>query len=309
MKRGEKGRRGESGRKETSENEKKLLIGFIGQGFIGKNYADDFENRGYTVVRYARGVEFAKNKTKIAECDIVFVAVPTPSTPNGFDYSIVESVLPLVGKGKSAVIKSTLLPGTTEELQKKFPNVYIFHSPEFLREASAAYDAAHPDRNIIGIPKDTALYRRKAQEVMDILPRAPFERVMNVRDAELVKYGGNCFLYFKVIFANFLYDVATECGLDWKTVKEAIAADPRIGASHLEPIHASGHSAGKVGRGAGGHCFIKDFAAFSRLYNEKVRDPKGARVLEAVRDKNIALLTESGKDVDLLQAVYGEQKA
>ena len=284
---------------------KKPLIGFIGQGFIGKNYADDFENRGYTVVRYARGKEFAENKARLKECDIVFVAVPTPSTPQGFNYSIVESVLSLVGKGKTAVIKSTVLPGTTETLQKKFPGIFIFHSPEFLREARAAYDAAHPDRNIIGIPKDTVVYRKKAREVMAVLPRAPFERIMHVRDAELVKYGSNCFLYVKVIFANLLYDLAQVSGLEWEAVRDGIAADPRIGASHIEPIHASGHTADKPGRGAGGHCFIKDFAAFSRLYKEKVRDPAGQRVLDALRDKNSALLTESGKDVDLLEGVYG----
>lgn len=290
--------------KKTSKS-KRPLIGFIGQGFIGKNYADDFENRRYTVVRYARSPKFAENRDKIQQCDIVFIAVPTPSTPKGFDYSIVESVLPLVGKGKTAVIKSTVLPGTTEKLQKKFPRIVVFHSPEFLAEATAAYDAAHPNRNIVGIPTTMALYRRKAEEVLSVLPRAPFERIMSVRNAELVKYGGNCFLYFKVIFANLLYDVATKCGLDWNTVKEAVAADPRIGASHMEPIHASGHTAGKRGRGAGGHCFIKDFAAFSRLYEEMLRDPLGRRVLEAVRDKNIALLRESGKDLDLLEGVYG----
>lgn len=311
MQKGKKGKwekreKGGKGEKTLNFVRGKPLIGFIGQGFIGKNYADDFENRGYTVVRYARGPEFAKNRDKIKECDIVFIAVPTPSTPEGFDYSIVESVLSLVGKGKIVVIKSTVLPGTTETLQKKFPDIFVFHSPEFLAEATARYDAAHPNRNIVGIPKDTALYRRKAQEVLAVLPRAPFERTMQVRDAELVKYGGNCFLYFKVIFANLLYDVATKCGIDWKTVKEAIAADPRIGSSHMEPMHASGHAGGTVGRGAGGHCFIKDFAAFSRLYEEKVRDPFGKRVLEAVRDKNTALLKESGKDVDLLLGVYGK---
>lgn len=304
MKKGEKGKRGERGRKEGNGNAKKPLIGFIGQGFIGKNYADDFENRGYTVVRYARNPKFARNRERLKECDIVFIAVPTPSTPDGFDYSIVEAVLPLVGEGKTAVIKSTILPGTTETLQKKFPDLFVFHSPEFLREANAAYDAAHPDRNIIGMPRDTAEYQRRAKTVLAVLPHAPFERVMHVRDAELVKYGSNCFLYFKVIFVNLLYDLAAAGGLDWKSVRDAIAADPRIGVSHMEPIHASGHAQDKPGRGAGGHCFIKDFAAFSRLYEQLVGDPLGMAMLRALRDKNSDLLVRSGKDIDLLSAVY-----
>ena len=54
------------------------LIGFIGQGWIGKNYADDFETRGYRIVRYAKEEPHSHNREKIGGCDIVFIAVPTP---------------------------------------------------------------------------------------------------------------------------------------------------------------------------------------------------------------------------------------
>ncbi|MEY3784652.1 MAG: hypothetical protein RLZZ230_974, partial [Candidatus Parcubacteria bacterium] len=52
-----------------------MKIGFIGQGFIGKSYADDFENRGFEVVRYALEELYINNKELIKDCDIVFVAV------------------------------------------------------------------------------------------------------------------------------------------------------------------------------------------------------------------------------------------
>ena len=54
-----------------------MKIGFIGQGFVGKNIANDFERRGHTVVRYALEPEYCANRDLIAECEIVFVAVPT----------------------------------------------------------------------------------------------------------------------------------------------------------------------------------------------------------------------------------------
>ena len=104
----------------------KQKIGFIGQGWIGKNYANDFEQRGLNVVRYALEEEYKGNIEKIKECDIVFIAVPTPTTQKGFDYSIVEKSLELVGEGKTAIIKSTILPGTTDTLQKKFPKIFVF---------------------------------------------------------------------------------------------------------------------------------------------------------------------------------------
>lgn len=278
----------------------KPLIGFIGQGFIGKNYADDFEARGYSIVRYSLEEPHVNNKEKIAGCDIVFIAVPTPTTPKGFDYSIVQNALSLVGKGKIAVIKSTMIPGTTDILQKENTDIFVFHSPEFLREVSAAYDAAHPDRNIIGIPMDTDEYREKANSVISILPTAPYVKICTARDAEFIKYGGNNFFYVKVVYMNLLYDLAQKVGCDWNTVRDGMIADPRIGPSHMNPVHDSG-------RGAGGHCFIKDFAAFANAYEKLVGDIEGVKALRAFEEKNIKLLKDSKKDSELLEGVYGKE--
>src|SRR5262245_24485252 len=109
-----------------------MRIGFIGQGFVGKNIANDFEQRGNTVVRYALEPEYALNRRFISDCEVVFIAVPTPTTPSGFDYSIVEEAIQLVGTGKIAVIKSTLLPGTTKKIQDAHQDKVVLFSPEFL---------------------------------------------------------------------------------------------------------------------------------------------------------------------------------
>ena len=275
-----------------------MKIGFIGQGWIGKNYADDFERRGFDVVRYAIEKPYVKNKDAIADCDIVFIAVPTPTTPKGFDFSIVRSILKLIGKGKTAVVKSTLLPGTTEVLQKEYPEIYVVHSPEFLTEMTAAYDAANPLRNIIGLPINNKDFQRKAKEVLTVLPKATFELICYSREAEMIKYAGNCFLFTKVVFMNMLFDLSQKLNCDWHTIRDAMVADPRIGKSHMDPLHQSG-------RGAGGHCFIKDFAAFSRCYEELVADKPGIEALKSFEGKNNDLLIKSNKDLDLLEGVYG----
>jgi len=276
-----------------------LKIGFIGQGWIGKNYADNFEARGFTVVRYSLDAEYADNKEKIKDCEIVFIAVPTPTTPEGFDDNILKQVIKLVGEKKIAVIKSTITPGTTAALQKANPKIFILHSPEFLTRHTAAHDAAEPARNIIGLPEDNETYREKARAVMAILPKAPYEMICRSLDAELVKYGGNCFFYFKNIFMNLLYDLALKTGADWENVRQMIAADPRIGAEHTRPVN-------KGGRGAGGDCLIKDFETFIRLYKKYANDETGLNILTCLRDKNIELLVKSKKDLELLKGVYGE---
>lgn len=275
-----------------------MKIGFIGQGWIGKNYADDFESRGYDVVRYALEEPYIQNKDDIKDCDITFIAVPTPTTKGIFDDSIVRRAMELIGKGKIAVIKSTIVPGTTVSIQNENPDVFVMHSPEFLVEKSAAYDAAHPNRNIVGIPVDNEAYREKAQDVLDVLPDAPYERVMSSHDAEFVKYAGNCFLFTKIMFINVLYDLVQAIGGDWTAIRDALIHDPRIGVSHTQPV-VDGQ------RGAGGHCFIKDFEAFRAMYDKEVGDELGSKFLAAMKDKNIELLLHSGKDVELVQGVYG----
>lgn len=276
-----------------------LLIGFIGQGWVGGSYADDFENRGYNVVRYALEEPYLQNGHKISDCDIVFIAVPTPSTPEGFDDSMVRSVMEKVGKGKTAVIKSTLAPGTTESIQQENPDIFVMHSPEFLREATAAEDAAAPERNIIGIPKENDTYYDKARIIMSILPYASFEKICDSKTAELIKYVGNVFLHHKVIFFNMVYDLCQKMGIDYDELSGAVAADPRIQGTHMKIFHDGG-------RGSAGHCFLKDKAAFMEMYKQMVGDEKGLQALWGPENKNFEFLKESGKDLDLLKSIYGE---
>lgn len=284
-----------------------MRIGFIGQGFIGKNYADDFENRGYDVVRYALEAPHNGNKDAIADCDIVFVAVPTPTTPKGFDDSFVRDAVSVTAPGTTVVIKSTMALGSTERIQADFADRIIFHSPEFLTETKAAYDAAHPTRNIIGITEDTEEQQNAAETVLSVLPSAPFRLICSAREAELIKYTANCFLFTKVIFANLMHDLAEANNASWDTIREGVAADPRIGGSHFRVIDASGHKDAKPGRGAGGHCFIKDFAALRAMYEKLLpEDELGLAILRDLEEKNKSLLIESKKDLDLLKGVYGD---
>ncbi len=281
----------------------KNKIGFIGQGWIGKNYADNFEMRGYDVVRY--DVEkFKDNKDKIKECNIVFVAVPTPTAGDGFDDSIlIDAIKSATHPGQTVIIKSTIVIGTTEKMQEMFPDRFIIHSPEFLTEKTAAFDAANPDRNILGYTEKSFT---KCGAVMNVLPPAPYEAMVPCREAELVKYMGNCWFYAKVMMMNTFYDIAVHHGLNFDNIKEMLAADKRVGRTHLDVVHQGG-------RGAGGHCFIKDFAALREMYESVLSDEgssawskEGLEMLKGMEKYNINLLRKTGKNLDLLEGVYGK---
>lgn len=278
---------------------KKPLIGFIGQGFIGKNYADDFERRGYSVIRYTRGKLFAANKEKIKNCEMVFIAVPTPTTMKGFDFSAVREVIKLVGVGKIAVVKSTILPGTVKVIQKENLDRIILHSPEFLSEVTAAEDATNPFSNVVGIPENSSRHKKAAKRVMSILPKSPFNLICTSEEAELIKYIHNASGYTQIVFFNLMYDLAKAVGADWQVVEKAVRADPYIPNRYAQPVH-------KSGRGAGGHCFIKDFEALSTLYCKQFPDSKGCTLFKATTAKNRELLVQSGKDLEILKNTYGK---
>ncbi len=292
-------------KKTVKNGQKKPVIGFIGQGWIGKNYAGDFEKRGFETIRFALEEPYRQNESKIKEADIVFIAVPTPTTIEGFDDSIARGVLKHVGNGKTAVVKSTLKPGTTHSFQKQYPDIFVMHSPEFLSRGTAAYDASHPLQNIIGIPVDNEEYRTRAERLLSILPEAP-SIIVPAQTAEFFKYVHNTSLFARSIYMNLLYDIAQELDVDWTHIKEMIIRDPMIAFQdpviakwHIEPAHSSG-------RGIGGDCHIKDFETFSRLFAENVGDEHGMKLIDAMKNMNIELLLGSKKDLDLLSGVYGK---
>jgi len=280
----------------------KVKIGFIGQGWIGKNYADHYEDRGFVVVRYSLDQEYIGNKDRIAECDYVFIAVPTPTTTKGFDDSIVRDAVSVVGDGKVAIIKSTIPPGTTRKLCAQYPNKFIVHSPEFLRESSVRYDVDHPDRVIVGIPEDTKEYKKIAEEIIRLHPKAGYVKIAPVEEAEFLKYTHNTLGYATIVFANILYDLSQVYGIEWQTVKDFILNNPWFPEKYIDPVH-------KSGRGAGGNCFIKDFAAFHEMYARELKgDTVGIELLEAFVRKNKDLLCASGKDINILRGVYGDEE-
>lgn len=275
------------------------LIGFVGQGYVGKNYADDFEARGYKTVRYSLEEAYRHNKDKIQDCDIVFVAVPTPSTPKGFDLSIVDAALSLVGKGKTAVIKSTITPGSTRALQKKHAKITVLFCPEFLSVATARHDVENPFLNVVGMPTSSEKQRRAAAEVLSILKKAPENFTCSSDEAELVKYAHNISGYMQILTFNMVYDIAEKLGANWSPIQRAVESDPLINNRYANPLH-------KGGRGAGGFCFIKDMVAFAQSYERIVKEPLGAAFLKAAQQKNVSLLVNSDKDLDLLTGVYGK---
>ncbi|MFA4936951.1 MAG: hypothetical protein WC575_01470 [Patescibacteria group bacterium] len=230
-------------------------IGIIGIGTVGGALLEYYKKQKYGVNLFDKYKKIGSIQ-EINEAEVIFICVPTPFQPTiGFDSTAVEEAVQILTGNKVVVIKSTVLPGTTEKLQVKYPQHQFLMSPEFLREISAIEDTVKPERQIVGWTKQS---KAVAEQVLALLPAAPFTKIVTATAAEIIKYFGNSFLAIKVILANQMFDLCEALGVDYKQVREAVAADMRIGSSHLS-IAPDGH------RGYSGKCLPKDVKALVSL--------------------------------------------
>lgn len=262
------------------KNLKDLKIGIVGVGMVGGALQRYFEKKGYKVggnlFLYDKGKNLG-SMDEVNQADVIFVAVPTPylKEGSGFDLSYNEEVCSQISGQKIIVLKSTILPGTTEYFQKKYPQHKFLFNPEFLTEATADFDMNHPDRQILGHTKESF---NIAGEIIKILPVAPYEKIIPATEAELVKYFGNNFFAVKVAFANQMYDLCQKLGIDYELIKEAVSADNRVGSNHLEIIH-------KGYRGYGGKCLLKDIRAMIQFADKIGIDLKLHKTAEELNNK------------------------
>jgi UDPglucose 6-dehydrogenase len=233
----------------------KLKIGIVGsKGMVGSALKRYFETKDYEMHYYDIAGEGSLHD--IQQADYIYICVPTPYKEGvGCDISAIDSVLDKIMDGKTIIIKSTVIPGTTDALQKAYPRQKFIFNPEFLTESTADQDMNYPDRQIIGFTHDSYTM---SNIVLRQLPLATYEAVMPAFMAEFVKYAANTWFAVKVAKNNELYDIFKKFGGDdsqFEEMIDALSADKRIGRTHLDVWH-------KGFRGYDGKCLPKDTKSF-----------------------------------------------
>ena len=227
----------------------------------------------------------------IRKTDLTFLALPTPTDADGhIDLDAMEAGARSVGEALESkedyhlvVVKSTVVPGTTEDrlvptLETASGNTEgedfgVAVNPEFLREGTAVADFMHPDKIVLGTDGDG----RALDRLADLYEPIVADRDVPVvetgrREAEMIKYANNAFLAAKVSLINDIGNVCKEFDVDAYEVAEAIGLDDRIGEAFL-----------RSGVGWGGSCFPKDVAAIVAAARDAGYDPL---VLEAAVELN-----------------------
>ena len=264
-----------------------MNIGIIGQGFVGSAIREGLKNF-YDVLVYDLKKELCPKEMLatptgiITNCDIIFQCLPTPMKKSGeCDLSIVRNSLETLNtiscvhnKNPIIVVKSTVPPGTCENLNQEFKSLNIIFSPEFLTEANSVEDFKNQTRIILGGPRPfTTQVKTMFRKAFPLIPIIK----TGYQTAEMVKYFINNFLSVKVSFANEMYQICNELGIDYDKVTEYALFDQRIGRSHLAVPGPDGDF------GYGGHCFPKDLDAMIYLMMQNSIVPT---ILEATREKN-----------------------
>ncbi len=224
----------------------------------------------------------------VANSEISLVCVGTPSNQNGsLDLRHVKNVCEQVGsalqtlqKYHTVVIRSTMLPGTIENLVvptlQKHSGLQpgrdfgVCINPEFLREGTSLKDFYAPPFTLVGADDEqTATMVQSLYSNID----APMF-VTSVKTAEMVKYVCNCFHALKVSFANEIGNICKALGIDSHEVMNVFCQDRKLNLSsyYLKP-----------GFAFGGSCLPKDLRAMN--YKAKELDVE-VPVLSAILPSN-----------------------
>jgi UDPglucose 6-dehydrogenase len=276
-------------------------ISIVGTGYVGLCTAIGFATKGYKVITSTHNPEKAASINKgippfyepglqepmqkavkngylkctldreeaTLDADITFIATATPSRPNGsINLQHIKNSAREIAKALNkkdtyhlVVVKSTVVPGTTQNIVKptleKYSNKQcgvgfgLCMNPEFLREGNAIYDTLHPDYIVIGE------HDKKSGDTLEEFYKQfygknnpPIIRT-NLPTAELIKYANNAFLATKISLINTFANICEKIpGADVKKIAEAIGKDHRINPHFLN-----------AGLGWGGSCFPKDLKA------------------------------------------------
>ena len=216
----------------------------------------------------------------LKNCDIVFIAVGTPSNPDGTaDLRYVQAAAEDIGKNLhepvAVVTKSSVPIGTSHMVRETIAKHYqgdfeVLSNPEFLKEGTAIADFMKPDRVVIGGSDNSPAVHLVAR-LYEVLG-API-LITNSETAEMIKYASNSYLATQISFINSIAQICEKVGADVTEVAKGMKLDSRIGSRAFL----------QAGLGYGGSCFPKDVDATIQM---GLKYDVHFTLLEATRDTN-----------------------
>ncbi len=245
------------------------------------------------VVSTGRLVTTTSIEESLKGCEVLFIAVGTPSGPDGQpDMSQVKSVAAEIGKhvyGPLIVVNKSTVPIGSADVVKSWiveaganaDTISMVSNPEFLREGSAVKDTQQPSRIVIGASDEASADKMK--ELYDSFDCPVL--VTDVASAELIKYASNCFLATKISFINAMSHLCELTGANVDSIAEGMGLDDRIGPKFLG-----------AGLGWGGSCFPKDVDALIQISESLGADPGLLREVKGINQAQTSRFIDRLRD-------------
>lgn len=246
----------------TPKEKAKQAVVVGGLGVVGKATREIFQIQDYFDLRGSN-----INLKEIAQKKrYIFLCLPTPANQSGYDtsaiFQIIKQIEQYPGGQHIFINRSTVLPGTTAHINNQFNFNCVIHNPEFLTMRTLEQDIKSPDIVIIGADKRSDYGAEILDWYGDIIKNNKTQYfLIGTRESEMSKLAINNFYSLKVTFANQIYDVCQEAGVNYDQVKQIMYARKWIGKNHLDVWHD-----GK--RGFAGMCLPKDNQAFNRAFQK-----------------------------------------
>ena len=195
-----------------------------GYGIVGKHLKEEFKFAETYDPDKDMKADYTVPPTK--QYDIAFVSVPTPDNHGECDIKYVEQAIQQIN-ASIFVLKSTVPPKTTDELNRRFHKKIMF-SPEYY----GATQFANAGGDFVILGGDEESYK-KIRTLYELVKGSDFTIYhTNNTEAEIIKYMENCYLGLKVIFCNQFKDIADLYGVSYSAIRDGFVLDKRVGKSH-----------------------------------------------------------------------------
>ena len=220
-----------------------LEIGIVGYGVVGEATRKLLKEKCYIRIHDPEK-GYAED---ISQSDIVFICI-NEKDKSMKNLIILIDNLAIVNKKCLFVIRTTVIPGTTDRMSIRHKREFVF-MPEFLREWNAEKDAITPDKIVIGTESQNT-FRLLCLLFRDKIEPEKYLQVKPI-EAELAKLALNSLALIKVVFAEELYDLSKALYAEYENIYKIFKLDQNINERHLK-ANDGGY------RGADGKCLPKD---------------------------------------------------
>jgi len=262
----------------------KMLIGIVGNGFVGKAtllLKSPSINALVYDIRPEACNPIGTSLEDLEKCDVVFYCLPTPMNHHGKCYTqlLEDSISKL--KNPFKVIRSTVPAGFSK-------SVNCFFMPEFLTEANWRDDFINSSHWVFGLLEGDAnkkLNMEFRERIQQLFTASSHEGLivsdkiyyLTSTETEMLKLFKNCYLSAKVGIMNELYDFCQATNVNYNNIKKLLVLDSRIGNTHLDVPGYNG------ARGFGGTCFPKDTHS---LYSQFQEAGVPSIIYQSILDRN-----------------------